>query len=133
MHSIFISRAQPGFVNFSQEERDLLPPTQRPIVRQHPGSERKTLYLASHIGRVVGQSTAEDRLLVWDLIEHATQPQFIYTHSWSVGDTLIWDNRCTMHGAMPFDLSSCIRDMCRATVIDMNAASIDNEAFIATG
>ena len=133
MHSIFISRAQPGFVNFSQEEHDLLPPIRRPIVRQHPGSGRKTLYLASHIGRVVGQSTAEDRLLVRDLIEHPTRPQFICTHSWSVGDTLIWDNRCTMHRAMPFDETSCLRDMCRATVMQMNAASIDNEASIATG
>ena len=133
VHSIFTSRAQLGFNNFSQEEQDLLPPVRRPIVRKHPGSGRQTLYLASHIGRILGSPIAEGRLLVRDLIEHATQPQFVYTHSWSPGDTLIWDNRCTMHRALPFDEARYRRDMCRATVMEMKAATIDDGLVVASG
>ena len=102
------------------------------MVRVHPGSGRKTLYLASHIGRILDRPVAEGRLLVRDLIEHATQPQYIYTHHWRIGDTLIWDNRCTMHRAMPFDESRFKRDMRRATVMETDAAPVDDQAAVAT-
>lgn len=128
VHSIFTSRALLGFDNFSDEEHDRLPPIQRPVVRVHPGSGRKTLYLASHIGRVIGRPVAEGRLLVRDLMEHATQPKYVYTHQWCVGDTLIWDNRCTMHRAMPFDEAAYKRDMRRATVMEIEAAPVDDMA-----
>ena len=131
VHSIFTSRSLLGFDNFSQEEHALLPPIRRPIVRVHPGSGRKTLYLASHIGRILERPVAEGRLLVRDLMEHATQQQFVYTHHWRIGDTLIWDNRCTMHRAMPFDESRFKRDMRRATVMESDSAPVDDQNAVA--
>ena len=127
VHSIFTSRAILGFDSFSAEENERLPPICRSIVRVHPGSKRQTLYLASHIGRIIGLPVAEGRLLIRDLIEHATQPKYIYTHRWSSGDTLLWDNRCTMHRAMPFDEGSYRRDMRRATVMETEIAPIEGE------
>ena len=130
VHSIFTSRALLGFDHFSDEEHAALPPIRRPIVRVHPGSGRKTLYLASHIGRIVGRPVAEGRLLARDLMEHATQRQFVYTHHWRVGDTLIWDDRCTMHRALPFDEARYERDMRRATVMEIEAAEVDEETAV---
>ena len=106
VHSIYTSRAILGFDNFSEEERLALPPICRPIVREHPGSERKTLFLASHAGQV------------------ASQREFIYTHKWRIGDLLIWDNRCTMHRVRPFDEDLYKRDMRRATVMEMEKGQV---------
>lgn len=123
-HSIFNSRATIGFTDFTEEERRALPPVHRPLVRIHPGSGRKTLYLASHASHVVGWPVPDGRMLILDLMEHATQPQFVYTHEWRVGDLVIWDNRCTMHRARPFDELER-RDMRRATVEDPDEAIHD--------
>tara|TARA_A100001388_G_C28737448_1_gene484925 strand:- start:1024 stop:1224 length:201 start_codon:yes stop_codon:yes gene_type:complete len=65
-------------------------------------------------------------------MEHATQPKFVYTHHWRIGDTLIWDNRCTMHRAMPFDESRFKRDMRRATVMETDVAPVDDQNAVAT-
>jgi len=124
VHSIFTSRAILGFEDFSDDERAALPPIRRPVVRVHPGSGRKTLFLASHAGEVIGRPVAEGRILIRELIEHATQPAFVYTHNWRVGDLLIWDNRCTMHRARPFDEAKYKRDMRRATVMETEAADV---------
>jgi alpha-ketoglutarate-dependent 2,4-dichlorophenoxyacetate dioxygenase len=87
------------------------------IVRRHPGSGRKTLYLASHAHEIRGMPTPEARMLLRDLIEHATQRQFVYAHHWRVGDLVMWDDRCTMHRARDYDMSYP-RDMHRTTVSD---------------
>jgi alpha-ketoglutarate-dependent 2,4-dichlorophenoxyacetate dioxygenase len=128
VHSIYTSRAALGFEDFSDEERRALPPIRRPVVRVHPGSNCKTLFLASHAGRIIGLPVAEGRLLIRDLIEHATQREFVYTHQWRVGDVLVWDNRCTMHRARPFDEARYERDMRRATVMERDVAEVDTEA-----
>jgi alpha-ketoglutarate-dependent 2,4-dichlorophenoxyacetate dioxygenase len=127
-HSIFTSRAKLGFTSFSDEERAALPPVHRPLVRVHPGSGRKALYLASHASHVVGWPVPDGRMLIHELIEHATQPQFVYTHPWAVGDLVIWDNRCTMHRGRPYDTAVHRRDMRRATVRDMDPAMQDQRA-----
>ena len=117
-HSIFTSRAKLGFTEFSDEERASLPPVQYPLVRVHPGSGRKALYLAAHASHVVGWPVADGKLLLADLIEHATQREFVYRHTWREGDLLIWDNRCTMHRGRPYDEVRHRRDMRRATIDD---------------
>lgn len=117
-HSIFYSRATIGFTDFSDEERAALPSVPQVLVRVHPGSKRKTLYLASHAERVHGMPLPEGRMLLRDLIEHATQPQFVYTHQWRVGDLVMWDDRCTMHRARDYD-PDVPRDMHRTTVADV--------------
>ena len=118
-HSIFTSRARLGFSNFSDEERQGMPPVPQVLVRTIPESGRKSLYLASHAGRIFGMPEPEGRALIEDLVAHATQRQFVYTHRWRVHDLVIWDNRCTMHRGTDFDDLRWKRDMQRATVSDV--------------
>ena len=118
-HSIFNSRARLGFTNFSDDERAALPPSPQMLVRIIPDNGRKSLYVASHAGRIFGMPEAEGRTLIDQLIEHTTQRQFVYTHRWRVHDLVMWDNRCTMHRGTEFDDQRWPRDMQRATVSDI--------------
>lgn len=118
-HSIFNSRAKLGFTDFSAEEMQGMPPVPQVLVRTVPESGRKSLYLASHAGRILGMADQEGRALIEELVAHATQRQFIYTHRWRVHDLVIWDNRCTMHRGTDFDDLRWKRDMQRATVCDV--------------
>ena len=127
-HSIFNSRARLGFSNFSDEERQGMPPVPQVVVRTIPESGRKSLYLASHAGRIFGMPEAEGRALIDELVAHVTQRQFIYTHRWRVHDLVIWDDRCTMHRGAEFDDLRWKRDMQRATVCDV-ANSCEQEGI----
>jgi alpha-ketoglutarate-dependent 2,4-dichlorophenoxyacetate dioxygenase len=127
-HSIFNSRARLGFSNFSEEERQGLPPVPQVLVRTIPESGRKSLYLASHAGRIFGLPDPEGRALIDELVAHATQRQFVYTHRWRLHDLVIWDNRCTMHRGAEFDDLRWKRDMQRATVCDV-ANSCEQEGI----
>jgi len=118
-HSIFNSRARLGFTEFSDEERQGMPPVPQVVVRTIPESGRKSLYLASHAGRIFGMPDQEGRALIEELVAHATQRQFVYTHRWRVHDLVIWDNRSTMHRGTDFDDLRWKRDMQRATVCDV--------------
>jgi len=118
-HSIFNSRARLGFTNFSDEERAAMPPVPQVMVRTIAESGRKSLYLASHAGRILGLPEAEGRALIDELVAHATQRAFVYTHRWRVNDLVIWDNRCTMHRGTAFDDLRWPRDVQRATVRDV--------------
>ena len=118
-HSIFNSRAKLGFSNFSDEERKNMPPVPQVMVRTIPESGRKSLYVASHAGRIFGMDDAEGRALIDDMVAHATKRQFVYTHRWRVHDLVMWDDRCTMHRGADFDDLRWKRDMQRATVADI--------------
>jgi alpha-ketoglutarate-dependent 2,4-dichlorophenoxyacetate dioxygenase len=122
-HHYEYSRGKLGFTDFSAEERAALPPVPQRVVRRIPGSQRKTLYLASHASHILDWPIPEGRMLIQDLMEHATQPQFVYRHNWTAGDFVIWDNRCTMHRARPFD-ETYPRDMRRITTSDV-ATTLD--------
>jgi alpha-ketoglutarate-dependent 2,4-dichlorophenoxyacetate dioxygenase len=111
------SRAAIGFTDFTAEEHAALPPVPQVLVRTHPGSGRKSLYLASHVGTIRGLPLPEAKMVLLDLMEHATQRQYVYTHHWRPGDVLMWDNRCTMHRGRWHDPGE-IRDMLRTTVSD---------------
>lgn len=116
-HSIIYSRSTIGFMDFSEEERAALPPVPQRIVRRHPGSGRMTLYLASHAMAIRGMPLPEARLLLLRLMEHSTRPHLVYTHRWRLGDLVMWDDRCTLHRARPYDMTQ-VRDMRRTTVSD---------------
>jgi alpha-ketoglutarate-dependent 2,4-dichlorophenoxyacetate dioxygenase len=116
-HDVFWSRGQIGFTEFPPGERENYPPSPQRLVRLHPGSKRKTLYLSAHASHVIGWPIADGRLLLLDLNAHATQPAFVYRHEWRVGDLVIWDNRCTMHRGRAHDESQP-RDLRRATTLD---------------
>ncbi len=117
-HSIAYSRETLGF-EFSPEERDKLKGAVQPLVRTNPRTHRRSLYLASHASRIIGWPVPESRLLLRDLVEHATQPQFVYRHEWRLGDLVIWDNLATMHRARPFDDVTHRRELRRVTTLDV--------------
>ena len=102
---------------YSQEQMANLPPSHWPLVRTHPGSGRQILFVPIHISRILGMSVPESRMLVSELIEHATQPQFVYRHRWRPGDLVMWDNRCTLHRGRRFDLTER-RDLRRTTTME---------------
>jgi alpha-ketoglutarate-dependent 2,4-dichlorophenoxyacetate dioxygenase len=116
-HDIFWSRGQIGFTEFPQGERDQYPPSPQRLVRMHPGSKRKTLYLSAHASHIIDWPVADGRLLLIDLNTHATQAQFVYRHEWRIGDLVIWDNRCTMHRGRPHDEAKA-RDLRRSTTLE---------------
>ena len=117
-HSIAYSRQTLGF-EFSETEQDKLKGAVHPLVRTIPRSGRRSLYLASHASRIIDRPVPEGRLLLRDLTEHATRPEFVYRHAWRVGDLVIWDNRATMHRAMPFDDTKYRRELRRVTTLDV--------------
>ena len=117
-HSIAYSREVLGF-EFDTAEREKLAGVVQPLVRTIPRCGRRALYLASHASRFVEWPLPEGRLLLRDLIEHATRPEFVYAHRWRVGDFVIWDNRATMHRARPFDDRAHRRELRRTTTLDI--------------
>jgi len=121
-HSIAYSRQTLGF-EFSEDERDKLKGAIHPLVRTMPRTGRKCLYLASHAFRIIGWPVPDARLLLRDLIEHATQRKYVYSHAWRPGDLVIWDNRCTMHRATPFEDSRYKRELRRVTTLDIETSA----------
>ena len=117
-HSIVYSREVLGF-QFDEAERARLPGAIHPLVRTLPATGRRSLYLASHAARIVDWPLPEGRLLLRDLIEHATQREFLYRHEWQPRDLVIWDNRTTMHRARPFDDRAYRRELRRTTTLDL--------------
>jgi alpha-ketoglutarate-dependent 2,4-dichlorophenoxyacetate dioxygenase len=118
-HSIFNSRAKVGSTQYSERERASLPGARQVLVRTLPESGRRSLYTASHAGRILGLSEEESTRLLEELMAHATQRQFVYTHRWRVHDLVMWDNRCTMHRGTEFEEQRWKRDLQRATVSDV--------------
>jgi len=114
-HSLIYSRELLGFDDLTPEERATMRPVRQRLVRTHPGSGRKSLYLASHIGTIIGWPVPEARAFIRDLMEHATQRAFVYAHKWQPYDLVMWDNRATMHRVRRYD-NTQPRDMRRTTV-----------------
>ena len=114
-HSLMYSRGSLGMLDYSEEERAMFRPVRQRLVRTHPVTARKSLYLSSHAGAIVGMPTPEARILLRDLNEHATQPAFVYVHRWRSWDLVMWDNRQMMHRVRRYDESQP-RDMRRTTV-----------------
>ncbi len=114
-HSQLYSRAILGFADFTEQDRQRFKPVLQRLVRTHPSTGRKSLYLASHAGAILGWPVPEARAFLRDLTEHATQRKFVYAHEWKQWDLVIWDNRATMHRARPFPKDE-VRDMHRTTV-----------------
>jgi alpha-ketoglutarate-dependent 2,4-dichlorophenoxyacetate dioxygenase len=113
-HWALHSRFMLGDTNYSQEQQDTIPPVRWKLVRTHPGSQRKLLFIGAHARAILGLSLPEGRLLLGDLLEHATQPEFVYRHQWRVGDMVMWDNRSTLHRGKRFDFSEK-RELRRST------------------
>ena len=119
-HSIAYSRQILGF-EFSSQEQERLKGAVHPLVHTNPRTQRRSLYLASHASRIIDWPLPEGRLLLRDLIEHATQARFVYRHVWRPGDLVIWDNRATMHRGRPFDDAKHRRELRRVTTLDIGS------------
>jgi alpha-ketoglutarate-dependent 2,4-dichlorophenoxyacetate dioxygenase len=115
-HSLLFSRGQLGFSEFSAEERVKFAPVRHRLVRTNAATGRRSLYLSSHIGGIVGWPVPEALAFVRDLAEHATQRQLVYAHVWRQHDLVMWDNRQTMHRARRYKETSEVRDMRRTTL-----------------
>jgi alpha-ketoglutarate-dependent 2,4-dichlorophenoxyacetate dioxygenase len=114
-HSLMYSRAAIGFTDLTPDEIAAFRPIRQRLVRTHPVTGRKSLFLASHAGAIVGWTVPEAQMFLRDLVEHATQREFVYAHKWRVGDLVMWDNRQTMHRARRFDRTE-VRDVRRTTL-----------------
>jgi alpha-ketoglutarate-dependent 2,4-dichlorophenoxyacetate dioxygenase len=117
-HSAFHSRSQLDDAQYTEADLAQFPPVQWPVVRVHPGSKRKSLYIGVHAERIIGRPVPEGRLLLAELLEHATQREFVYRHKWRSGDFVIWDNRAVLHRGRRYDLSKR-RELRRSTVEDI--------------
>jgi len=115
-HSIVFSREQIGWEVQSDGNADKLRPVPHRLVITHPVSGRKSLYLSSHIGGIVGWPVPEARAFIRDLTEHATQREFVYSHAWRVNDLVMWDNRTVMHRARRFNDLKEVRDLRRTSI-----------------
>jgi alpha-ketoglutarate-dependent 2,4-dichlorophenoxyacetate dioxygenase len=131
-HSLFHSRSLLGYTDFTEDERAAFPPIPRSLVRVHPGSGRKTLYLASHASHIIGWPVDKGRALLKELTEFSTQPRFVYEQHWRPHDLVVWDNRCTLHRARPYDDAGYRRDMRRTTVEDIAPTSGQVHGLICT-
>jgi alpha-ketoglutarate-dependent 2,4-dichlorophenoxyacetate dioxygenase len=127
-HWIAYSRRRCGFTEFNEDEMRRLPPVPQALVRTIPQTGRKTLFVASHAGRILGLPEDEGRALIDELIVHVTQRQFVYTHRWRPHELVMWDNRCTMHRGTEFDDLRWVRDMSRVTISDI-ANSCEQEGL----
>jgi alpha-ketoglutarate-dependent 2,4-dichlorophenoxyacetate dioxygenase len=128
-HSIFRSRSQIGFADFNDEIFKQLPPVPQALVRHHPASGRTSLYLASHASHIIGWPVEKGRALIEELIAFATQPRLVYQHHWTVGDLVIWDNRCTMHRGRPYDDTQ--RRVLHRTTVSDRANTLEQEGLVA--
>ncbi|HXC14054.1 MAG TPA: TauD/TfdA family dioxygenase [Stellaceae bacterium] len=125
-HSLIYSREAIGFTELTPEEVEAFRPARQPLVRTHPVTGRKSLFLAAHAGAILGWTIPEARMFLRDLCEHATQREFVYSHQWRANDLVMWDNRTTMHRARRFDMSE-VRDV-RRTTLAGDAALIEQTA-----
>ncbi len=114
-HSLAFSREAIGFTDLTEEERVAFRPIRQRLVRTHPVTGRKSLFLSAHAGTIEGWTIPEARMFLRDLTEFATHERFVYSHEWRVNDLVIWDNRTTMHRARRFDRNE-VRDVRRTTL-----------------
>ena len=114
-HSLMYSRGSMGFADFNEGERAMFKPVRQRLVRIHPVTGRKSLYLSSHIGTIIGWPVPEARDFLRDLTEHATRREYVYVHKWRPFDLVMWDNRPTLHRVRRFD-DTKPRDMRRTTL-----------------
>jgi alpha-ketoglutarate-dependent 2,4-dichlorophenoxyacetate dioxygenase len=124
-HSFVYSRGLIGYDQFTDAERAAVPPVLQAVVRTHPATGRKSLYLGSHASYIIGRPVEEGRALLRDLLDFATQRQFVYRHAWRRHDLVMWDNRCVLHRGRPWDERRHRRVMHRTTVAGAGPTVVD--------
>jgi alpha-ketoglutarate-dependent 2,4-dichlorophenoxyacetate dioxygenase len=120
VHYALHSRFLLGDTQYTEEQRQAIPPASWPLVQTDPRTGRKILFVGIHACEIEGMTVAEGRMLLLDLMEHATQRQFVYQHHWQVGDLVMWDNTSTVHRGRWFDFTER-RELRRATTEEVPA------------
>jgi alpha-ketoglutarate-dependent 2,4-dichlorophenoxyacetate dioxygenase len=115
-HSLMHSRSLVDPRALNEEMRAELGCAQHFVIRRNPVNGRKSLYLGAHASHIIGWPLDKGHALLKELTEFTTQPRFVYSHTWNVGDMVLWDNRCTLHRATPFELGQHKRLLQRTTV-----------------
>ncbi len=128
IHDLDVSRARMGEPPMTPQQRLNAPPVSHPLVRRHPETGRKALYVSGHVSHIEGLPASESTALYDELMAHATQPRFVYSYRWTRGDVVMWDNRCTMHRGTDYDDLRHVRDMSRVTISDV-ANSCEQEGI----
>ena len=116
IHDFYWSRRDINEQAFTQEERDAIPPVRHPLIRVHPETGRKAIYVGSHTREIEGWDFEESRTLIDSLIEHGTRAEFTYRHKWNAGDMVLWDNRAVMHRGTAFEDQKVKRRLHRTTI-----------------
>jgi alpha-ketoglutarate-dependent 2,4-dichlorophenoxyacetate dioxygenase len=124
-HSSTTARRFLGFNDFREDNPAVTNRVTHDLVRVLPETGRKTLYLSSHADHIVGMPVPNGRLLLSELTEHATRPENVFTHVWSAGDLVIWDNRCTMHRSCRYRADRETRQLRRASTVAPEFAARD--------
>ena len=124
-HSFVYSRGLIGYDQFTDAERAEVPPVPQAVVRTHPATGRKALYVGSHASHIIGRPLEESRALLVELLEFTTQPPFVYSHVWRQHDLVMWDNRCVLHRGRAWDEQRYRRVMHRTTVAGTGPTAID--------
>lgn len=122
VHDALHSRFMLGDTNYSDAQKKSIPPALWPLVQTDPRSGRQILFVGIHACKIEGMTIAEGRMLIMDLLEHATQREFVYRHQWQVGDLVMWDNTATVHRGRHFDLAER-RELRRATTEEVTAST----------
>ena len=122
-HYALHTRILLGDEAYTDEQKKTIPPADWPLVETHPGSGRKLLFVGVHARQIIGWPTAESRMYLQDLLEHATQREFVYRHEWQVGDLVMWDNRSTLHRGRRYDIAER-RELRRTTIEDVPEARL---------
>ncbi len=124
-HSFVYSRGLIGYDQFTDAERAEVPPVPQAVVRTHPATGRKSLFVGSHASHIIGRPVEEGRALLRGLLDFATQPRFVYRHAWRQYDLVMWDNRCVLHRGRPWDEQRYRRVMHRTTVAGTGPTAVD--------
>ncbi|MDR6860601.1 TauD/TfdA family dioxygenase [Variovorax guangxiensis] len=122
-HYALHTRILLGDEAYTDEQKKTIPPVAWPLVQTHPGSGRKLLFVGVHARQVIGWPTAESRMYLQDLLEHATQREFVYRHEWRVDDLVMWDNRSTLHRGRRYDIAER-RELRRTTIENVPEARL---------
>jgi alpha-ketoglutarate-dependent 2,4-dichlorophenoxyacetate dioxygenase len=122
-HYALHTRILLGDEAYTDDQKKAIPPAVWPLVQTHPGSGRKLLFVGVHAREVIGWPTAEGRIYLSDLLEHATQREFVYCHQWQADDLVMWDNRSTLHRGRRYDVAER-RELRRTTIEDVPEARL---------
>ena len=122
-HYALHTRILLGDEAYTDEQKKSIPPAIWPIADTHPGSGRKVLFVGVHARQILGWPTAESRMYLQDLLEHATRREYVYVHKWEPGDLVIWDNRSTLHRGRRYDIAER-RELRRTTINDTPEAML---------